>query len=329
MLRAGEVTEEDTTPNERSAILALAGNYLKRTSLKEFAAQARGGVGRRAAPLAVEHLATCRDHDTLLCITDAGVAYGVRAFKVPQASRAARGSPLSRVLPVDADRSIAGLLPVSQQQLEGDQDYVVLVTKQGLVKRTPLSAYRDMTSRGKIAIRLNEGDAVGWAALCTLGDSLVVATAKGMLLKYDVDAVRETARATMGVKALKLRDDDELATARVVAPDKDHVLVLTAAGYGKRVDVEAVRARSRATMGVQAIKFKKEGDVLVDVRGVADDDEVLVVTSGGTIARVAANTIAAQSRTAKGVSVQKSTAKDPCVGISLVPGDLAGVVADE
>ena len=162
----------------------------------------------------------------------------MRAFKVPQASRAARGSPLSRVLPVDADRSIAGLLPVSQQQLEGDQDYVVLVTKQGLVKRTPLSAYRDMTSRGKIAIRLNEGDAVGWAALCTLGDSLVVATAKGMLLKYDVDAVRETARATMGVKALKLRDDDELATARVVAPDKDHVLVLTAAGYGKRVDVQ-------------------------------------------------------------------------------------------
>ena len=81
-------------------------------------------------------------------------------------------------------------------------------------------------------------------------------------------------------------------------------------------------------MGVQAIKFKKEGDVLVDVRGVADD-EVLVVTRGGTIARVAANTIAAQSRTAKGVSVQKSTAKDPCVGISLVPGDLAGVVADE
>ena len=144
----------------------------------------------------------------------------------------------TQVLPVDADRSIAGLLPVSQQQLEGDQDYVVLVTKQGLVKRTPLSAYRDMTSRGKIAIRLNEGDAVGWAALCTLGDSLVVATAKGMLLKYDVDAVRETARATMGVKALKLRDDDELATARVVAPDKDHVLVLTAAGYGKRVDVE-------------------------------------------------------------------------------------------
>ena len=173
------------------------------------------------------------------------------------------------------------------------------------------------------------------------------------MMSPQVDAVRETARATMGVKALKLRDDDELATARVVAPDKDHVLVLTAAGYGKRVDVpsqrtkqfrrlvlapstrqfcaqvEAVRARSRATMGVQAIKFKKEGDVLVDVRGVADDDEVLVVTSGGTIARVAANTIAAQSRTAKGVSVQKSTAKDPCVGISLVPGDLAGVVADE
>ena len=138
----------------------------------------------------------------------------MRAFKVPQASRAARGSPLSRVLPVDADRSIAGLLPVSQQQLEGDQDYVVLVTKQGLVKRTPLSAYRDMTSRGKIAIRLNEGDAVGWAALCTLGDSLVVATAKGMLLKYDVDAVRETARATMGVKALKLRDDDERIAQR-------------------------------------------------------------------------------------------------------------------
>ena len=261
------MTEEDTTPNERSAILALAGNYLKRTSLKEFAAQARGGVGRRAAPLAVEHLAALCGVATMTRGGDTvhhghrrrRVAYAkfVRAFKVPQASRAARGSPLSRVLPVDADRSIAGLLPVSQQQLEGDQDYVVLVTKQGLVKRTPLSAYGSMTSRGKIAIRLNEGDAVGWAALCTLGDSLVVATAKGMLLKYDVpcgvwkrtssDAMmRETARcATMGVgvKALKLRDDDELATARVVAPDKDHVLVLTAAGYGKRVDVPSQRTK--------------------------------------------------------------------------------------
>ena len=114
-------------------------------------------------------------------------------------------------------------MPVSQQQLEGDQDYVVLVTKQGR-QRTPLSAYGDMTS-GKIAIRLNEGDAVGWAALCTLGDSLVVATAKGMLLKYDVDAVRETARDhAFDVKALKLSDDDGARDGARVAPVKDHVL---------------------------------------------------------------------------------------------------------
>jgi len=325
----GEVTEEDTTPNERSAILALAGNYLKRTSLKEFAAQARGGVGRRAAPLAVEHLATCRDHDTIICITDAGVAYGVRAFHVPIASRTARGAPLSRVLPVDDDRSIAGLLPVSTEALEAKADYVVLVTKQGLVKRTPLAAFRGLTSRGLIAIRLNDDDAVGWAALCKAGDALVVATARGMLLKFDVDDIRETARATRGVRALNLREDDELAAARVIGPDKDSILLLTALGYGKRVSVTDVKARARGTMGVQALKFKRDDDCLVDVRGVAENDEVLLVTSGGTIARVAANTIAAQSRGATGVVLQKSAKDDACVGMSLVPGDLATIVADE
>lgn len=322
-----EFSEEDVVENDRSAVLVSRGNYVKRTSLKEFAAQGRGGRGRRAAPLAVEHLVTCRDHDTLLCISDAGVAYGVRAFHVPAASRLAKGAPVPQILPVDQERTIQGLLAVDTATLNGDAEgaddyYVVVLTKRGLIKRTKLSAFSGLSARGLIAVRLSEGDAVHSAALCTLADSLVIATASGRAVRYDVTDVKETSRATRGVKGLSLKDDDELVAMDVVPPSKSHVLLLTQKGYGKRVPVDELKARSRTSAGVQAIKFRAAGDALVGVRAVSDGDEVLMITDAGVVVRQAASGVTAQSRTATGVRVQAAAADDACAFLSVVPPDV-------
>ena len=326
-----ELREEDVIENARSAVLVARDGYVKRTSLEEFGAQSRGGRGRSALQggAAVDHLVTCHDHDTLLCIADTGVAYGVRAFHVPQASRNARGVTVPSVLPVERGTRLRGLLAVETAALatpaEGqDERFLVVLTKNGLVKKTPLAAFKGLTSRGLIAIKLGELDEVVSAKLCTPADTLVFATASGMIQRFkaDDDELRSMSRTSRGVKAMNLRDGDAIVKMDVTAADHSHVLVLTANGYGKRVALDDLRSQKRGGIGVSAIKFKKKLDHVVSVCPVRNDDEVMIITESGVIVRMEANTITAQSRTATGVLVQKSATDDALVDVSVVPSDL-------
>ena len=326
-----ELRDEDVIENARSAVLVAREGYVKRTSLEEFGAQSRGGRGRNALQGGtLRHLVTCHDHDTLLCIADTGVAYGVRAFNVPQASRAARGVPVPSVLPVDRSTRIKGLLAVAHDTLQnpkpGDDDelFLVVLTRNGLVKKTPLAAFKGLTSRGLIAIKLGEGDAVTHARLCRASDSLILATASGMVTRFAADdsELRSMSRTTRGVRAMNLRDGDAIVKMDVAGGDHSHVLVLTAEGYGKRVALADLRSQKRGGMGVSAIKFKKKGDDLVSICPVAPNDEVMVVTESGVIVRMDAASVTAQSRTATGVLVQKAAKDDALVDLTVVPADL-------
>ncbi|KAH8097622.1 DNA topoisomerase type II [Aureococcus anophagefferens] len=255
-----ELRDEDVIENARSAVLVARDGYVKRTSLEEFGAQSRGGRGRNALQGGtLRHLVTCHDHDTLLCIADTGVAYGVRAFNVPQASRAARGVPVPSVLPVDRSTRIKGLLAVAHDTLQnpkpGDDDelFLVVLTRNGLVKKTPLAAFKGLTSRGLIAIKLGEGDAVTHARLCRASDSLILATAAGMV----------TRSGGMGVSAIKFKKKgDDLVSICPVAPN-DEVMVVTESGVIVRMDAP-VTAQSRTATGVLVQKAAKD-DALVDL----------------------------------------------------------------
>jgi len=311
-------------PNERSAVLVARGNYVKRVGLSEFGAQTRGGRGRAGAAkdASVAHLVTCHDHDTLLCIANTGVAYGVRAYDVPAKSRTARGVPVPSVLPVEDDARIAGLLAVEADGF-ADDTFLVVLTKQGLVKRTPLKAFKDTTSRGLVALKLGDGDRVGWAKRCTDADDLVIVTKFGQLMRFKASSVRASGRTAMGVLAVKLRDGDAIAKMDVLAPDDTHVIVATADGVGKRIAVAELRVVKRGGLGVAAIKFKSEDDFVVGVAGCKENDEVMLVTEAGVVVRQEAFGISALSRAGKGTALQKIDAKDALIDVSVIPADLA------
>ncbi|CAM9940419.1 unnamed protein product, partial [Phaeothamnion confervicola] len=209
----GELNEEDLLANDRSVIVATAAGYIKRMPLEEFAAQNRGTRGKAGAKMSddedvVVHFFLCQqDHDTLLFVSDRGVAYGIRAFQVPLASRTAKGVPFPQVLPLTAGEQISSIIPVSQFN---ENEYLVLLTKRGFIKKTSLAAFSSMTARGLIIINLEADDNLRWVKRCSETDSVIIGTEQGYASRFLADSkqLRPTGRTSRGVKAMKYRKND-------------------------------------------------------------------------------------------------------------------------
>lgn len=164
-------------------IIITKGGYMKRVKLDEFSAQGRATRGKAGAAVGaadvVEHFAACHDHDTILFLTEAGVAYSVRGFNIPLSGRVARGVPLISVLPLSGTEKIAGMIACDAEMLKDDDTYLVLLTEHGWIKKTPASAFAHITSRGLAAIKIEKGDRLGWALKCTSENSIILATRGG------------------------------------------------------------------------------------------------------------------------------------------------------
>jgi len=333
----GEVEEMDLVKNSRSVIVVTRGGYIKRMELHTFESQRRGTRGKRGTFAGdsssiddeVLHCITCNDRDTLLMITQNGIAYGLRAYQVPTGSRTAKGTPLPSVLPINIGQLVTAVLPVTE--FKGDE-YLVLATKQGMIKKTPLDAFEKISGRGLKIASLMEVDKLQWCHKCTDSDSILIGSTRGMASRFEASNLRPTGRTSRGVKAMKLRDGDTIADMNVlggkgVGAEKDKeefVLCITEQGYGKRVLKNAFRATSRGAVGVIAIKFKKkvgedEPDRVSCFCIVNEDDEILVITSKGVMVRQKVAQIPCQSRSATGVMVQKVNNSDRITSISLVP----------
>lgn len=302
--------------------------------LKTFENQRRGTRGKRgtsssdvSADDEVSHVITCNDHDTLLMITQNGLAYGLRAYQVPTGSRTAKGSPIPSVLPISGDQVVTAVLPVSEFSKD---EYIVLITEQGWIKKTPLDAFEKMTSRGLIIATLGDGDKLRWCSKCTDMDDILLGSSQGMALRIGAEELRPTGRSSRGVRAMKLREGDTIADMNIVQGDvngdgvekSEYVLCITANGFGKRVSTSEFRKTGRGLMGVIAIKFKKGKDLddkLSCFCVVNEDDEILVNTSKGVMVRQQVKQIASQSRSATGVVVQKVDDGDQITSVSVVP----------
>ena len=301
--------------------------------LKTFESQGRGTRGKRGTSSSdvssddeVSHVITCNDHDTLLMITQNGLAYGLRAYQVPTGSRTAKGSPIPSVLPISGDQVVTAVLPVSEFSKD---EYIVLTTEQGWIKKTTLDAFEKMTSRGLIIASLADGDKLRWCNKCTDSDDILLGSSKGMALRIGADELRPTGRSSRGARAMKLRDGDTIADMNIVpgyingdVNSSDYVLCMTANGYGKRVSTTEFRKTARGLVGVIAIKFKK-GKNLADKLScfcvVKSDDEILVNTAKGVMVRQQVQQIASQSRSGTGVLVQKVDDGDQITSVSVVP----------
>ena len=323
----GEVDEMDLIKNSRSVIVVTRGGYIKRMPLKTFASQGRGTRGKRgtsdsggSSDSEVAHCFTCNDHDTLLMVTQKGVAYGLRAYQVPIGSRVAKGQPIPSVLPLEAGEEITTVLPVSEFS---DEEYVVLATKQGWIKKTPLKAFETLSSRGLTIATLAEGDRLNWCHPCVDGSDILIGTSSGMATRFQSAKLRPTGRTSRGLRAIKLRENDTIAGMNIIGTNSTtDVLILTEKGFGKRVPASEFRTKSRGVFGVTAMKFKKNAtdDRISCLRAVeAESDEMLVITKGGIIVRQKVSEITIQGRTATGVTVQKLDVGDLITSVSIIP----------
>jgi len=337
---AGALTELDLLANDRSVMMVTEAGYIKRMPLDDFEQQRRGTRGKAGARMSqddlVNHFFACNDHDHVVFISEKGVAFGIRAFQVPVASRVSKGVPLPQVLPLSSDDHVSSVIPLGES-FQADE-FLVLLTKQGFIKKTPVDAFKKLTSRGLIAISLGEGDTLGWARRCTDQDDILISTRKGYSMRFASADLKPTGRTSRGCSAIKLRKTDEMVDITVLRPDAavdvdgpgdcgsgsngQYLLAVTTAGYGKRVSADSFKVQRRGGMGVIAIKFKAgSGDSLACMRACSDDYEVVLSTQKGTIVRQRVAAIALQSRTATGVRVQRLDEGNIIKSVAMLPAD--------
>ncbi|CAB9502475.1 gyrase subunit A [Seminavis robusta] len=325
----GALNDIDLIRNSRSVIVVTRGGYIKRMPLKVFESQNRGTRGKRGTSdggesedNAIAHCFTCNDHDTLLMVTQSGIAFGLRAYQVPTGSRTAKGQPIPSVLPIRNSDVITAILPVSQFS---HNRFLVLATEKGWIKKTPLAAFENLTGRGLTIASLDEDDRLNWCQLCQDGDDILIGSAMGSAIRFEISKLRPTGRTSRGVRSMKLREGDAVADMNVLsgseskARKEECVLAITSNGFGKRVATSEFRPQGRGGLGVIAIKFKSEDDRMSCLHVVKDDDEVLVVTAKGIIVRQNVSAISTQGRSATGVRVQRTDEGDTISSVSIVP----------
>ncbi|MCE0509578.1 DNA gyrase subunit A [Microbacterium sp. KKR3/1] len=315
----GDVSMEDLIAEEEMVVTVTREGYIKRTRSDNYRSQHRGGKGVKGAQLRandiVEHFFVTTTHHWLLFFTDKGRVYRAKTYEVPEAGRDAKGMHVANLLALQPDESIAQVLDIRDY---GVADYLVLATREGLVKKTRLDTYDTNRQGGVIAIRLNDEDELVSALLVNAEDDILLISRHGMSVRFEAtdEALRPMGRATAGVRGMKFKiDDDSLLSASVAAPGK-FVFVVTDGGYAKRTAIEEYRVQGRGGTGIKVAKLNDDRGTLAGGLIVAEDDEVLVVLSSGKVVRSAVAEVPAKGRDTMGVVFARTTEADRILAIA-------------
>jgi DNA gyrase subunit A len=300
---SGDVDIEDLIPEEECVVTMTHCGYIKRIPTDVYRSQRRGGRGITGMTTKeedyAESLFVCSSHDLILFVTNKGKMYKSKCYEIAESSRTSRGLNIVNLLPLESDEKVESMLKCRSF----DEDlYVVMVTKKGIIKRTALSAYKNIRASGIIAINLDEDDELAFTLLTSGKDELIVATKKGMSIRFSEEDTRALSRGSRGVKAITLRDDDEVVGA-VIADDEKTLLTITDEGFGRKSEFSEYRLQSRGGLGVKNYNLKKDKGYICAVRSVAEDDDVIMVSSDGIIIRTPVSGISTQSRYGGGVRV--------------------------
>lgn len=299
----GEIDIEDLIEEEASVIAMTSLNYIKRTPLDTYKSQNRGGRGiigmQTREEDAVTRLFVCSTHDYLLFFTNFGRVYRIKGYEVPEAGRTARGLAIVNLLSISQGETITAVVPV--RDFEKD-DYLVMVTKSGVIKKTDMSAFANIRKTGITAVNLREGDELIAAFLTDGSKNIFAATRNGMGIMFDENDVRPMGRTATGVKAITLSDDDYVVSADF-ADKEDKLLNVTENGYGKRTDAEAFNVQHRGGKGVKVHQITDKTGLLSGVIKVSDNEELMIVTSEGVIIRLRGKEISTFGRVSQGVKL--------------------------
>ena len=317
----GEMVAEDLITQEDVVVTITRGGYSKRTKAELYRSQRRGGKGVRGAALKqddiVDHFFVTTTHHWILFFTNKGRVYRAKAYELPEAGRDARGQHVANLLAFQPDEKIAQVLAIDTYN---SSDFLVIATLGGLVKKTALSEYDSNRSGGLIAINLRPNDEVVSAVLVGERDDLLLVSKKAMSLRFTADdeALRPMGRSTSGVIGMKFRAGDELlAMDRVIENGKLDVFTATDGGYAKRTPVEEYRVQGRGGLGIKAAKIDEESrGTLVGALIVSEEDEVLAITSAGTVMRTPAAEVRRTGRDTMGVRLVNLTDETVVVSIA-------------
>ncbi len=312
---SGEVDIEDLIPEEESVYTLTNKGYLKRMPADTYRSQRRGGRGvmgmtRREEDF-VQTMFTCSTHDFIMFFTNFGRAYKLKGYEIPESSRTGKGMNAVNILPLDAEEKISAMIKVPG---EADGEYLCMVTRKGIIKRTLLDAYKNIRKNGVIAINLDEDDELAWVKLTYGDDDLLVATRHGYSIRFNENDARPIGRTARGVKAIELRDGDEVVGMDVVKDD-DYILTVTETGYGRRSPSDEYRTQSRGGKGVTNYKVEKYGNVAA-LMNVKEDEDIILISSDGVIIRMPSDSISLFSRTSKGVRVMRVGEGDKLVTVT-------------
>lgn len=314
----GEVDIEDLIPNQECVLTLTQFGYVKRLAVDTYKIQNRGGRGvsgmsRREEDVATE-MFVINSHDYVLFFTDKGRVYRLKCYEVPEGSRQSKGMNIANLLPIAADEKVTSMIRVPEFD---EEKYLVMVTKQGIIKRISLNAYNTARKGGLIALELNEGDELAWVRLTDGNQQVVVATKNGLAIRFEETDVRPMGRQARGVKAISLREGDCVVGMCVVTND-DLILTASETGFGRISNVSDYRLQSRGGKGITNYHTEKYGNVAA-VSAVKLDEDIIIISQEGVIIRIAADTVRICNRPSKGVTLMRIGENDKVVTVARAP----------
>lgn len=324
----GEMSIEDIIPNEAVVLTISHAGYIKRTSLSEYKVQSRGGVGNKAATTRdsdfLEYIVSATNHQYMLFFTEKGRCYWLRVFEIPEGSKTAKGRAVQNLINIEPDDKIKAYIRTNNLK---DSEYVnqmsvVMVTKNGTIKKTSLEAYSRPRVNGVNAIEIRDNDQLLGAYLTNGNSQIMIATKNGKCIRFPEEKVREVGRGSIGVRGIMMEDNDE-AIGMIVVNDVENetVLVVSEKGYGKRTAVEDYRITNRGGKGVITLNITEKTGNLIAIQNVTDEDGLMIINKSGVAIRMGMDEMRVMGRNTQGVRLINLKKNDEIAAIAKVAMD--------
>ncbi len=314
---SGEVDIEDLITEEECVIILTNCGYIKRQPVDVYKSQRRGGKGLSGMSTRDDDFAKsvfiCSTHDNVMFLTNKGRIFKLKAYEIPSSSRTAKGTNIINLLPIDKDENISNMVKIHEFV---DDKYLVMATRNGLIKKTALSAYKNVRKVGVIAIKLDEGDSLAWVRLTDGKSDILLATKNGKAINFNEAQIRSIGRNCRGVRAIKLKGDDKVIGMTVIKKDS-LLLTVTEGGNGRKTQVSQYSSHNRGGIGCINYKIDKNNDYVAAVEAVNEGDDVIIISDKGLIIRIDSAEIATSSRYSRGVKVMKINKDEKIISIAV------------
>jgi DNA gyrase subunit A len=321
-----EFNPEDFYADDDMVITISHMGYIKRTPLAEYRTQNRGGKGAKGSATRdedfIEHIYVASMHNTMMFFTEMGRCYWLKVYQIPEGTRASKGRAIQNVIQIDPGDKVRAYINVKNLNDKDfvENNYLVMCTKRGIVKKTTLEAYSRPRTNGVNAIVIREGDQLLEVKLTSGNAEVMIATREGRAIRFNESTVRPMGRISSGVRAISIEDDNEVVGMIAIEPEsKEDVLVLSENGYGKRTDLDEYRVTNRGGKGVKTINITEKTGQLISIQAVTDDNDLMIINRSGLTIRTSADQIRVAGRATQGVKVIDLREGDSIASVTAVP----------